>query len=351
MVRILKIENYNAEKDDHILFDVRTPAEYQKGHIADAVNLPIFTNEERAIVGTIYKQESPQKALLQGLDFVGGKMSTFIKKVNEIAPNKKIIVHCWRGGKRSASMAWLLNLAGFEVRVLEGGYKAFKNHIRNKISNIDFDFVVLGGKTGTGKTLILHALEKRGEQIIDLEKLAHHKGSAFGALGESDQPNFDQFENDLFGALLKLNPKKKIWIENESRNIGSVYLPDTFWEKMKNAPVVNIEIPFEERVQILVDEYAKFPKDELLAAFVKIKKRIGGQNLKVAELALIENDFHKAAEIALKYYDKSYQYLLENNSAPQIHMLRLESFNPLQNAAFLINFCKENIFKFSKSNV
>ena len=248
MIDNLEINQFWNTSDDFVILDVRTPAEYQKGHIPGALNLPLFSNEERAVVGTTYKQESPEKALLQGLDFVGDKLSGFVIKASEYADGKPILVHCWRGGKRSGSMAWLLNLAGLEVKILKGGYKAYKNFIRKEIQERNFNFIVLGGKTGSGKTHILKALEGKGEQVIDLEQLAHHKGSAFGWLGEKEQPNSDQFENNLYHQLLNLDLNRRIWIENESRNIGSVYLPDAFWPKMKSSTLVNIEVPLEDRI-------------------------------------------------------------------------------------------------------
>ncbi len=339
MVSIFKIQDLWKIGEERIILDVRTPAEFENGHIPGALNLPLFSNEERAIVGTIYKQESPEKALMQGLDFVGKKMSQFVEDAKVLAPSKKVALHCWRGGKRSSSMGWLLDLAGFDVQVLEGGYKTYRQYVRDQIQASGFNFLVLGGRTGSGKTQILNALKQKGEQVIDLEKLAHHKGSAFGWLGEMVQPTSEQFENDLFEQLLKLNSGKRIWLENESRSIGSVYLPDAFWQKMKNSPVINIEIPFDERVQILVDEYSRYPKVELLESFYKIKKRLGGQNLKEAEQALTEDNFHKAAKIALLYYDRSYQFLLENNHAPEIHLLRFDEFDSEKNASSLINFC------------
>lgn len=351
MIKVLSIEEFWKERSNRLVIDVRTPAEYARGHIPGALNLPLFSNEERAVVGTIYTQESPDKALLKGLDFAGKKLRGFVEKARELAPSGKIALHCWRGGKRSSSMAWLLDLAGFDVQVLNGGYKSYKNYIRQRILEENCNLMVLGGKTGAGKTRIIKALSQKGEQVIDLEKLACHKGSAFGWLGEIEQPTSEQFENDLFEQLLKLNPRKRIWIENESRSIGNVYLPDGFWEKMKNAPLINIEIPFEQRVQTLVDDYSRFPKEELLASFYKIKKRLGGQNLKEAEMAIEENDFRKAAEIALTYYDKSYQFLLENNKAPEIHQIRFERFDPEQNAIELINFSNSISYHHIKQNV
>jgi tRNA 2-selenouridine synthase len=350
LVNTFKINDLWKERNDRVILDVRTPAEYEKGHIPGALNLPLFSNEERAIVGTIYKQESPEKALLQGLDFVGTKMTDFIEKAKQVAPRKQVAIQCWRGGKRSSSMAWLLDLAGFDVKVLEGGYNAYKRFIQDKNQIESCNFIVLGGKTGSGKTHILKALKLAGEQVIDLESLANHKGSAFGWIGEAVQPTTEQFENDLFEQLFKLDFNKRIWLENESRNIGSVYLPDTIWQKMKNTPLINIEVSLKERVQILVEEYAQFSKEDLLAAFYKIKKRLGGQNLKEAENALNENNYYKAAEIALIYYDKSYQFLLENNKAPEIHMLRIDKFDPEKNAKSLVEFCISNAPNYSKLN-
>ena len=235
MVNTFKIIDLWKEREERIILDVRTPDEYEKGHIPKALNLPLFSNEERAIVGTIYKQENPEKALLQGLDFVGIKMTRFIEKAKSLAPDKNIVIHCWRGGKRSSSMAWLLDLAGFNVKVLEGGYKAYKRYIQQQIENENFEFIVLGGRTGSGKTHILNALNDYGEQVIDLENLANHKGSAFGWIGEEAQPTTEQFENNLFEQLNNMERERRIWLENESRNIGSVYLPDAFWSKMKKS--------------------------------------------------------------------------------------------------------------------
>ncbi len=351
MISTFEIAKLWDEVNERIILDVRTPAEFEKGHIPNALNLPLFSNEERAIVGTLYKHVGPEKALLQGLDFVGDKTVSFVEKATELAFKKKVTVHCWRGGKRSSSMAWLLDLAGFDVKVLHGGYKAYKRHIQSQNRIQNFNFIVLGGKTGSGKTHILKALKAIGEQVIDLENLANHKGSAFGWIGEDAQPSTEQFENDLFDQLLKLDADKRIWLENESRNIGSVNMPEVFWAKMKNSIVINIEIPFVERIQILVDEYSKSPKEELRTSFNKIKKRLGRQNLKEAEKALDENDFHKAAETALKYYDKSYQYLLENNKAPEIHMLSFDVFDPHENANTLIEFHNSISTNLSKINI
>lgn len=294
------------------IIDVRSPAEYVKGHIPNAINMPMFSNEERAIVGTIYKQESQEAALLKGLDIVGTKMSHFIRRAKEIAPDGKLIVHCWRGGKRSSSISWLLGMAGMKVQTLEGGYKAYRQYIRQQFQEKETSFIVLTGSTGSGKTKALHHLKSKGEQIIDLEGLAHHKGSAFGDINEGAQPSTEQFENDLYEAFRQLNGNKRIWLESESRMIGNISIPDTFWVKMMGAPMVHLNISKAARIQYLVENYGQYPKEELVSSFQKIKKKLA-QHLNTALEALDNDDLETAAKIALDYYDKYYnKHLLKN---------------------------------------
>jgi tRNA 2-selenouridine synthase len=324
-------------QQDRVIIDVRTPAEFNQGHIIGAVNLPLFTNEERIVVGTIYKKQSPEQALLKGLDFVGRKMPAFIKKAQKLAPNRKIIVHCWRGGKRSASMAWLLDLAGFDVFTLVGGYKAYRSNILEHLM-LPLNLYVVGGKTGTGKTEILQHLRHNNEQIIDLEHLACHKGSAFGALGEVAQPSTEHFENLLFETIRKLDKDKRIWVENESRSIGTVFLPDSFWKQVKNGILYNVEIPQAERVKRSVEDYKKYPIPDLIHIFKKIEKKLGGQHAQAAIEALEKEDFEKAATIALVYYDKTYTFGLENNITPIIHKLTFEHADMEKIATTLIHY-------------
>lgn len=326
------------------LLDVRTPAEFEKGHIPSASSLPLFTNTERAVVGTIYKETSPEEAMKKGLEFVGPKMAAFVKEAEAFAPNKKLVLYCWRGGKRSSSMAWLLNMAGFEAKVINGGYKAYRKYVR-KYFEQSANYIVLGGRTGCGKTKLIEQLKDKGEQVIDLESLAAHKGSAFGALGESKQPSVEAFENQLHFDLTQFDLKKPIWIENESRSIGSIYIPAEFWKRMKEAPLINLEVPFDWRVQNLVDQYADYPIVELRNSFDRIKKRLGGLNHKLALEALDKNDFHTAAGLALRYYDKSYQYMLEKNRTPYIHHFDVKHKDFGVVAQELINFSTENIAK------
>lgn len=291
---------------DRVLLDVRTPAEYAAGHIPGALNLPLFSNEERVVVGTLYKQQSPDKAFLKGLEYAGARMPDYVKQARKYAPQGKIIVHCWRGGQRSGSLSWLLSFAGMDVITLQGGYKAYRQHIQQQFAQQKLKLIVLGGQTGSAKTKTLHELAALGEQVIDLEKLAHHKGSAFGALGEEAQPTVEQFENDLYTTFARLDPQRRVWLENESRGIGRVFMPQGFWEQFRQSPLIDLVLPFEERVDFLVKTYATFPKTELITAFQAIERRLGGQNLKIALAALQVDDYAQAAAIALRYYDKSY---------------------------------------------
>lgn len=291
---------------DRVLLDVRTPAEYAAGHIPGALNLPLFSNEERVVVGTLYKQQSPDKAFLKGLEYAGARMPDYVKQARKYAPQGKIIVHCWRGGQRSGSLSWLLSFAGMDVITLQGGYKAYRQHIQQQFAQQKLKLIVLGGQTGSAKTKTLHELAALGEQVIDLEKLAHHKGSAFGALGEEAQPTVEQFENDLYTTFAQLDPQRRVWLENESRGIGRVFMPQGFWEQFRQSPLIDLVLPFEERVDFLVKTYAAFPKTELITAFQAIERRLGGQNLKIALAALQVDDYAQAAAIALRYYDKSY---------------------------------------------
>lgn len=304
--------------DEFTIIDVRTPSEFADGHIPGAFNMPLFSDEERAIIGAIYKQKSPQLAIEKGLEITGPKMIYFLNSAQEFAKGKPICLYCWRGGKRSGSIGWLLDFSGLNVSVIEGGYKAYRQFQSRYFTEEVFQLIILGGKTGSAKTEILQALEKEGEQMVDLEKLANHKGSAFGWISEKPQPSNEQFTNELFSSFITKDLTQPIWLENESKGIGRVYIPDELWAKMRVSLLINLEIPFEKRIDHLVDIYVNDNPNDLIESFNKIKKRLGGQNIKDAIIAIEEGDLRKSAEIALKYYDKSYQYHLETNEWPAI---------------------------------
>jgi tRNA 2-selenouridine synthase len=253
-------------------------------------------------------------------------MAGFVEEAARLSPNKKILLHCWRGGMRSASVAWLLQQAGFETRLLKGGYKAYRADIHQFLEQ-KFPFLVITGPTGSKKTKILQALRDKGEQVIDLETLANHKGSAFGALGMEPQPTIEQFENQLHLELSKLDLNRRIWIEDESRKIGTVVLHEGFWKQIKSVPVLLVNLSIQERIEFLVDEYGNFPAEKLEESILKIAKRLGGQHVKAALEALEFGDLHQVAAITLNYYDKAYLYALENRKAHILHRLDIDGLS------------------------
>lgn len=335
MTKPLSIEQFLEKSKTTPIIDVRSPGEFERGHIIGAVNIPLFENHERAEVGTRYKRVGKESAFLLGLDIVGSKLSGFVKKSKKIAPDGEVLVHCWRGGMRSGSFATLLSSAGMKVSTLVGGYKKYRNFVLEELSQ-PLNLIVLGGKTGSGKTEVLYELEKQGEQILDLEGLANHKGSAFGMLGQAPQPMTEHFENLLYAAFSKLDPTRRIWVEDESRNIGCCNIPDTLWQQMRQTKVAYIDVDKEIRVKRLVQEYAHFSFDELKAATDRILKRLGGQHHKAAIEALENGDFSFGTNIALNYYDKTYLHGLSRREPEKVITFEVTENNPSATAARLI---------------
>jgi tRNA 2-selenouridine synthase len=301
------------------LLDTRSPGEFAAGHIPGALNFPLFTNAERAQVGTCYKQIGSEEALELGLELVGPKMAGFVRQAKALAPERQVRIHCWRGGMRSSSMAWLLETAGFQVQLLQGGYKAFRRWVRATLA-VPKPILTLGGMTGTGKTAVLHALAAAGEQILDLEALANHRGSSYGALGLPAQPTQEQYDNDVAIVWQALNLDRPIWIEAESRRIGLCRIPDEIYQPMLRAPIWQIERSREERLDILEAIYGKLDPEDLIIATKRITKRIGGQNANLAVAYIQQGNLRSAMTIVLDYYDKTYLYDLQRREAT-IHLI------------------------------
>ena len=335
MINRIEIGEFILLARAYPVIDVRSEKEYLQGHIPGALNLPLFNNEERAVVGTLNKNSGREASVLKGLELAGPKLVDFVKQLNKITDQKQILVHCWRGGMRSESMAWLFQVAGYEVFVLEGGYKTYRRFIRERLSQ-PADIVVLGGLTGSGKTELLHLLGQMGEQVLDLEKLACHKGSVFGGFGQPGQPTNEQFENDIFADWGKIDPSRLVWIEDESRMIGNVSIPDPLFEQMNRTVMIKIETGREQRICRLVDEYAKVDKQELHSAILKISEKLGGTNTKTALAAIDASDFDTVAGLALSYYDKTYSHSVLKRENPKIHPVFVESNDPIKNATLIL---------------
>lgn len=341
MLQNLDFTRFNDLRKILPVLDTRSEAEYAAGHIPGSFNLPLFDDEERKVVGTMYKQSGKDEAVLQGLDFAGKKLSFYVKQAMQIAPQRNVLMHCWRGGMRSSSLGWLLSLAGFEVHLLLGGYKAYRQFIRKEWLK-DQEIIILAGKTGTGKTEILHHLQRSDQQIIDLEHFAHHKGSAFGSLGEMQQPTIEQFENDVADAWSVISASKPVWLEDESKAIGKVFIPDNLHQRMKKARVICLDVPKKLRIERLTKEYTGYPKEMLIQSILKIHRRLGGQNAKLAISAVEQDDFATAIHIVLHYYDKAYEYDLTLKVQDRLHLLPVSTADAGENAAEVLSFCRKN---------
>jgi tRNA 2-selenouridine synthase len=290
--------------------DVRSQKEFQEGHILDAINIPLLNNEERIAVGTDYKQKGQLDAIKTGFRLVGPRLPEIINAAEEISKQREILVHCWRGGMRSNNFCQFIGMARIKSHSLQGGYKAYRQLAMESFKK-PFQFMVLSGYTGSGKSEVLHTLAKQGEQVIDLESLAHHKGSTFGGLDMPPQPTTEQFQNNLFEAILKLDASKRIWIEDESIAIGKIFLPQPFWQQMNMSPVIEIVVPKETRINRLVKEYGSANKEEFLQAMERITRKLGGQHFNTAKEKLLQDDMPAVMDILLTYYDKAYQISLK----------------------------------------
>jgi len=329
-----------------ITIDVRSPAEFEHAHIPHALNLPLFDNEQRALIGTTYKKQSREAAIKAGLPLFGTKMLPMIETVEAWIKDRQkendltkptIYVHCWRGGMRSAAVAWLLDLYGYKVIQLTGGYKAYRNWVLAQFT-IPYSLKVLGGYTGSGKTEILHALQEKNYAVIDLEGLAHHKGSAYGAIGQLPQPSQEMFENIIAEKLLEVNKKQKsIWIEDESQRIGTVLIPTPLFHLMRNSTCYFMTIPFEQRLNFIVEGYGSFDQKSLIEATMRIQKRLGGLETKTAIDFITAGALKEAFSILLKYYDKWYEKNAKNEVLPTIELIPVSSemVDPVHNASLL----------------
>ena len=299
------------------LIDVRSPSEYYKGHLPNSINIPLFDNDERSIIGTIYKKQGRKKAVIEGLKFFEKKMELLLDKLfNSIEsyktiPNKNneffCRIYCSRGGMRSQSIAWLLEKYKLNPITLQGGYKIYRRWVLDSFSK-KLNIVVIGGKTGTGKTRLLSLLEKYKYQTVDLEGFACHRGSTFGGLGMNEQPSNEQFENIIAEKLNTFKCSSNIFIEAESANIGKCRIPHELFNQMNHSRRIEILRSESNRLDELIDTYSVFKKEELQESVLRIKKRLGPQRTKSALEAINNEKWDIVCRSVLDYYDRCYDF-------------------------------------------
>lgn len=305
--------------------DVRSEGEYAEGHIPLAINIPILTNEERVEVGTTYKQKGQQDAIRAGFRLVGPRLSGIISDAEKIG--NELLVHCWRGGMRSENFCKFMSMAQIKTHQLCGGYKAYRARALESF-RLPLKLIVIGGCTGSGKSDILRMLKNRNEQILDLERLASHKGSVFGGLMLTPQPSTEQFQNHLFEEILSLDLKRRIWIEDESIAVGNIFLPQDLWHQMLESPIVEINVDQVTRIKRLVTEYGPADATQFLEAMTKLAKKLGGQHFKTAKEKLQQGNMAAVIEILLIYYDKAYRNGLATKQSRVKHTLSWDGSNP-----------------------
>jgi tRNA 2-selenouridine synthase len=300
---IIELQDFLKLRQQLPIVDVRSEGEFAEGHILHAKNIPILNNAERIAVGTDYKKKGQQEAIRTGFRLVGPRLPEIIAAAEDTG--SEFLVHCWRGGMRSLNFCQFVGMAKVKTHQLQGGYKVYRQAALASFGQ-PFKLMVIGGCTGSGKSEVLRALEAKGEQIIDLESLAHHKGSVFGGLTMPPQPTTEQFQNNLYEQILKLDISRRIWIEDESIAVGRIFLPEPLWRQMNSRPIVELNVPREVRVQRLVEEYGVADREQFLEAMVKITKKLGGQHFNAAKEKLQQGDMASTIDILLTYYDKAY---------------------------------------------
>ncbi|MBP6430275.1 MAG: tRNA 2-selenouridine(34) synthase MnmH [Ferruginibacter sp.] len=377
-IQKITIQQFLQLSAHHPVLDVRSPSEYNHAHIPNAISLPLFTDEERKVVGTAYKQQSRQQAIKIGLDYFGVKMKGMVEEVEKLLDvrctmydissnissgvhltSNIVLVHCWRGGMRSAAVAWLLDMYGFTVYTLVGGYKAYRNWVLQQF-DMPYQFTIIGGFTGSGKTPLLIELQKQNLPTINLEELANHKGSAFGYVG--NQPSQEMFEN-LLAEKLVVNrwsliekeldetttnhqpPTTNFYIEDESQRIGNVKIPNSVWTIMRKSQVIFLDISFEERLKHIVEEYGNLDKTIIIENINRIQKRLGGLEAKNAINHIENKDIAACFTILLTYYDKWYLKGLNNreNLSSFLNKMPCNSVDAVENAKQVLLCVTSNV--------
>jgi len=326
-----------AQLDDFDeIIDTRSPSEFALDHVPGAVNCPVLDDEERARVGTMYKQVSPFDARKLGAALVARNIAKHLEtRFAAHARDWRPLVYCWRGGKRSAAMAHVLREVGWRAAQLEGGYRTYRREVLDQLETLPlrFDYVVVCGATGSGKSRLIERLAARGAQVLDLERMACHRGSVLGDLPGAPQPPQKLFDSTLWDALRRLDRARPVFVEAESRKIGQLQLPGALLERMRAGRCIRVEASVAERVRFLIEEYRHFLEDpQTLKAKLECLTELHGRQVIDRWLALAEARAWEAfvADLLVNHYDPAYQRSTLRNYPDQraARVLRLERLSP-----------------------
>jgi len=328
MFQDLTVEEWTERRSKKELttIDVRSPSEFEAATIPGSLNIPLFDDEERAEVGTIYTQTSVQAAKEKGLQIVSAKLPAFIRSFAEVKGPKAVF--CWRGGMRSRTTATLLSLMDINVFRIQGGYRAYRQWVVDTLRDMTFkpDALVLNGYTGSGKTLVLQELSRRGAPVLDLEDLAGHRGSVFGHIGLRSR-NQKMFDSLLLEELLRLQDEPVVLFEAESARVGKVVLPDFLLQKKAEGRQIWLEMPIEVRIRQILEDYRPWEhQEDCLEAFRRVKSRIHTPVAAEIDLCLREGKYDRAVELLLVYYyDPLYEKTSEQYNPDNRIVVRAES--------------------------
>jgi tRNA 2-selenouridine synthase len=332
MFKGIEYKDIDKIKDEEIIIiDLRSPMEYREATIPGAINLPLFTDEERQIIGWTYVNESVDKAKKLGIEAVSKKLPQLYESIYELDKNKKkLLFFCARGGMRSSSLCALLNSLGVDAIKLSGGYKGYRKYINESLikANEGITYIVLHGKTGVGKTELLYCLKEKGFDVLDLEGAANHRGSLLGSVGLGEARSQKMFESIVYETL-KNRKTNYVFVEAESKRIGNVIIPDYIYKSMSEGRHILVEAELDFRAELLVKEYTKVEKhkDDMLNALKALSKYISENNINRYREMILNNNYNEAAkELMEKYYDPMYTHEIKKYEYDlKIHMENIES--------------------------
>lgn len=331
---ILKLDHFSSELDRFdLIIDVRSPAEYALDHIPGAVNFPVLNNEERATVGTLYKQTSPFAAKKLGAALVSRNIANHLEShLLEMPREWRPLIYCWRGGERSGAFTHILNRIGWKAMQLEGGYQGFRRTVIDDLESAarKFSFKVICGMTGSGKTRVLHEVQGLGAQVLDLEALAIHRGSVLGNKPNIDQPTQKAFETALWNALRSLDPSRPVFVESESKKVGGVHIPDALMDKIRDGSCIELRSNTQTRVSWLLHEYHHFVSDaqSFKKKLALLTAHYGKAQIAKWNDAIDAGQFPELVEeLLIKHYDPAYQASIIRN----FPKYQLDQFVSLEN--------------------